>query len=407
MAGKGETLLGKDEEEVDIPSENDDRHKCLRPDLVAMVAAPLLVVVGIIIAVAITAGRRDGTEPKENSVRPASIGAPRFQHAAVPACNSTVAYLFLTEGELPLASAWRTYLDGCPAGSYSVRVLSTSGAPASLGALADEAVAVPSPAAYAGKNLRFSYDMVDAMHRLWEAGAGAKTSNGCGAPRWAQLVSSSCAPVASCASFHRHLGRTAGTSHFRGGRDARLEPTAVNQLAKAQYAATGISSQCVLKASQWSTLWMPHALKLLAHEAENAAAWRGALAAGMLQGASNTGAPDELYPIAMHQRYGLRFSHGAGSTYTSWADMDAHQDGKPSRGHPDTYACGAGAGSRSEVAAISAARQEGTAFVRKWDVTGACSARLEQVARDASRDASELQQPPQVVAAMCHVAEQK
>ena len=47
-------------------------------------------------------------------------------------CDATVSYLFLApRAELPLATVWRAYFDGCPSGSFTVHVHAQAGVVAS------------------------------------------------------------------------------------------------------------------------------------------------------------------------------------------------------------------------------------------------------------------------------------
>ena len=338
--------------------------------------------------------------------RPSEPQQRVLQEPGGGACDATVAYVFLTQRDLPLASAWRVYLDSCPAGSHVVHVLASDGAPTSDGA-------APYPAlpearivnhSYPGVNIRCRLETIDAMARLWDASATTRAPNGC-VPRWTHLLSDSCAPHVSCASFHRSLAANTGVSLLRGGRDSKLggHPPNRSDFSDPRLHDTGVDPQCVLKASQWSTLWMPHAETLVRSAGPYIRAYNAATRQGFVH---RMGCPDEFYTAWQLHSHRLSFSHGHGPTTVDW---EHGEDG----GHPARAMCtaanetaadeSAAAGARPHGAEdvwgapssdaqlralLDRARQEGTAFVRKVDAS--CAAPLERAVRAVVSDDDDM-----------------
>jgi len=160
-------------------------------------------------------------------------------------CDATVSYALLTRGPLPLWPVWEDYLQHCPHGSYTVVVhsqnVSTSWLPA-------QALRIPASSTAIG-DLRFSWRMVGAMLSTVQQAQGTRAPNGC-VPRWIHFASESCAPVRPCARVHASLAADTGVS--------RMELRRVPHQVPAGY---GVPNP---KASQWMTLWLPHASALAA-----------------------------------------------------------------------------------------------------------------------------------------------
>ena len=214
-----------------------------------------------------------------------------------PGCAGTVAYAFLTRSTLPLWPAWKRYFDGCPAGSFTVLVHTQR-----AGATLRDLMTVGGGEVVADQvvhgNLRFSYNMIDAMLRLY-AGVHARGAapNGC-VPAWVHLSSDVCAPVRDCRTVHADLRRSAGRSFVQ------------------HYQNDG-----EWKTSQWMTLWAEHAFALARDRAALRAQWSGNETDGVgwvrIGASSHAGALDEfVWPKALSSR-GLPM-HLRGLTYVDW-----------------------------------------------------------------------------------------
>ena len=203
----------------------------------------------------------------------------------VTTCDKTVAYLFVVHEELPLVSTWEDYFAGCDQGAYTVHMHWQTVAP---GGATPEEVAKRLPGARMLDDpvlgdLRFSYKMQDVMLRLYEDAAESIAPNGC-RPRWAKLLSESCAPLAQCHEVHDYLASQHGVSQFNAG----IMPGTTEGRAPEGWPET----LQFWKASQWSTLWMDHAKLLLQHAKEARPRWERTLC------------PDEHYSINELSRLG-------------------------------------------------------------------------------------------------------
>ena len=225
-----------------------------------------------------------------------------------------VAFLFLTTETLPLAPAWRTFFDGCPAGSYTVHIHAQR-----LGAAPPpelpEANMVANPTQ---GELRFRYSMQEAMLKLYRNAAGATAPNG-RRPIWAQMLSDSCAPVVSCTRYHDILKMRAGQSLFKGG-------AAGGWYASPAHWPAGFKTTRWFWQSQWCTLWMDHARQLLRHEQENYRMWQ------------NAGTPDEYYSVNVLTVLGANITVDAGLTKISHG-YEVKPRGKGSGGQPGLITC--------------------------------------------------------------------
>uniref|UniRef100_A0A7S1LMK9 Uncharacterized protein n=1 Tax=Alexandrium catenella TaxID=2925 RepID=A0A7S1LMK9_ALECA len=204
-------------------------------------------------------------------------------------CANSVSFLFLARDGLPLQQVWRKFLDGCEPGGFTVHIHSQQGnsTPAAL----PEAQLVADPVE---GELRRNYTMQLAMHRLYRDASRTVAPNGC-RPRWAQMLSDSCAPLRSCADLQAILSSNSGSSLIESWL------CTVGAKADACYSRKpGYWRRPWYKAHQWNTLWMDHARMLLAREEENFKNWHGHQV------------PDEHYAInildslgANHTAFGL------------------------------------------------------------------------------------------------------
>lgn len=179
-------------------------------------------------------------------------------------CNNTVVYAFLASRGLPLEKVWAEYFKDCPSGSYAVFIHSQQMVQPPL---IPESTLVAEPLQ---GNPRFKYDMVEMMLKLYREAAHSMTPNGC-RPRWVQMLSDSCAPIRSCSDNHKFLAARAGSS-FVGDGDEWPFDTPVGERRKPK----PWPEKYWYKASQWTTLWMPHVRMLLSAEADNYPGWKDA-----------------------------------------------------------------------------------------------------------------------------------
>mmetsp|Transcript_117521 Transcript_117521/g.312629 ORF Transcript_117521/g.312629 Transcript_117521/m.312629 type:complete len:315 (-) Transcript_117521:67-1011(-) len=211
--------------------------------------------------------------------------------ASLPAhdsCSNTVSFLFLARDGLPLERVWRKFLDGCEPGSYTVHMHSQGDGSTPL---LPEAQLVADPV---GGELRKNYTMQTAMNKLYRDASRATAPNGC-KPRWAQMLSESCAPLRSCSDMQALLSGSPGTSFLESWL------CTVGAHADACYCRRPTQWRTPwYKAHQWSTLWMDHARMLLDREKQNVRLWDGVRV------------PDEHYTVnildslgANHTAFGL------------------------------------------------------------------------------------------------------
>lgn len=99
---------------------------------------------------------------------------------------------------------------------------------------------VPSDLVVQGE-LRYRWEMVEVMLTLYGSlwRRDGKAPNGC-EPRWVQMLSDGCSPIAPCSVTLEKLGEHTGTSMVG---HAGLDPP----------------SDALVKGSQWTTLWAEHA----------------------------------------------------------------------------------------------------------------------------------------------------
>ena len=259
----------------------------------------------------------------------------------VTTCDKTVAYLFVVHEELPLVSTWEDYFAGCDQGAYTVHMHWQTVAP---GGATPEEVAKRLPGARMLDDpvlgdLRFSYKMQDVMLRLYEDAAESIAPNGC-RPRWAKLLSESCAPLAQCHEVHDYLASQHGVSQFNAG----IMPGTTEGRAPEGWPET----LQFWKASQWSTLWMDHAKLLLQHAKEARPRWERTLC------------PDEHYSINELSRLGAQLvTQSNPSTEDLWRArwLDSREDMEGFPQHPRVFLCSPEAVHLSEVPAMLPTQQ--------------------------------------------------
>lgn len=242
--------------------------------------------------------------------------------ASDSACSGTVAYVFLTRGELPLWPVWREYFADCPPGSVVPIMHSqdvSNGSRAVMAARLEPygGFALPPEQTVQG-DLRFSFAMVRAQLRLYGAASRSTATNGC-TPRWAVTLSERDAPLRSCAAVHSQLEDKAGVSQLEPGQDTRW-------IEKPEEVPYDFSP--IVQVSQWATMWVPHAAVLAAAEAEIAARWVPTLVAHP-EGSNLPrievgnqmlwGAFDEWVWVPELARRGLPY-HLQGLTFILWCD---------------------------------------------------------------------------------------
>lgn len=252
-------------------------------------------------------------------------------------CDRTVSFLFLTRDDLPVDKVWRKFLDGCDKGSYTVSIHSQTQRHSfwlpDAHVLADPVQG----------NLRLNYTMQMAMNRLYRDALGATAPNGC-RPRWAQLLSESCAPLQSCQDYQQFLAAHRGASLLE------YWPCTVGATADACYCRKpGQWRRPWYKAHQWSTLWMEHVQQLLEKEEANEKLWR------------KVPVVDEHYNVNILDSLGANLSaFGLTHVYPFLPGM---------KGHPQTTACGADRLSRGQVSfsqCVEDVKGGGRFFSRKF-----------------------------------------
>jgi len=242
-------------------------------------------------------------------------------------CDETVSYLFLAPtNALPLASVWRKYFDGCPAGSFTVHVHAQRHDGDAVPEL-PEAQLIDEPVT---GELRFSYRMQLAMNKLYGAAANATAPNGC-QPRWAQMLSESCAPVTTCSAVHAGLAELRGESQFEGYPLHQEKPKKKPTGWAPKVDGEGHGYRWWFQ-SQWSTLWMDHARLLLEHEAQNRDSWE----------AVTRWPVDSHYAINLLYSLGAKFSAERGMTAVAWMlprSLTSDQESEKAAGHPIIFDC--------------------------------------------------------------------
>ena len=289
-------------------------------------------------------------------------------------CSSSVAYTFLTRGDLPLWPVWREYFDSCPTGSAVPIVHSQD---VSTGGRLDMALrlgpyggfALPPTDTLQG-DLRFNIDMVRAQLRLYGAASRATAPNGC-TPSWAVTLSERDAPVRSCAAVHALLAERAGVS--------QLEPAEDSSWIRRPEGLPYDFSPLV-QVSQWATMWIPHAAVLAEYEDEITARWSPTLRTeadgGKLIEIGHEllwGAFDEWVWVTELHRHHLPY-HLGGLTFVLWCDkMSAEEANDISPGyrcnHVDNFDGASPAAFTTRETAAGAcrlARRRGYSFSRKF-----------------------------------------
>ena len=289
------------------------------------------------------------------------------------ACDDTVAYAFLTRDGLPLWEVWRHYLDGCPAGS-AVAIAHSQGTTARRDSLLEQlrpysGALVPPDQTLRG-NLRFRFDMVRSMLRLFGLANRTTAPNGC-VPRWVLLVSERGAPVQPCAAVHANLSRARGVSRL--GREGRGQGW--NTLYVRTPETLPLRFQPLVYTSQWVQLWLPHAAVLAASEASLAAKWIPPLTWDDVYPTVVIG--DRWLPAALDEwvwanelaQHGFPYTFG-GMMRVAWGGSADHLDTSDETS-PAAYLDGA-----SAAAACLSARAAGYAFARKFGADAAVVASL-------------------------------
>ena len=276
-------------------------------------------------------------------------------------CDSTVAYAFLTRDNLPLWRAWSSYFDGCPSGSALPIAHTQAESPQVREALASllrghGGHLVPMNATVMG-DLRFRFDMVRAMLRLFGDAATHTAPNGC-TPRWVVTLSDHDAPVRGCAAVHRQLAAQAGVSILTKGSGQRLI-----------YRPERLPAEFtpLVQSSQWLTMWMAHASVLAADEEAMAARWEPTQQGIdiVIGGERIMGAFDEWVWVTELHRHGFPYSlHGL--TFTVWcSDGDEPFTGYRCRVLSD-YSPASFASHSDTIAICREARRQGYSFARKF-----------------------------------------
>mmetsp|Transcript_44167 Transcript_44167/g.137537 ORF Transcript_44167/g.137537 Transcript_44167/m.137537 type:complete len:311 (+) Transcript_44167:65-997(+) len=253
-------------------------------------------------------------------------------------CDGTVSFVFLARQGLPLERVWRKFLDGCRPGSYTVHIHSQQGGEAPL---LPEAQWVADPVM---GELRKNITMQQAMHKLYRDASRATAPNGC-QPRWAQMLSESCAPLRGCAEYQDFLTSHPGTSFLESW------PCTVGARADACYCRMIAGWKTTwYKAHQWSTLWMDHARMLLANEDVEIKRW------------SHTRVPDEHFTI------NLLDAGGANHTAFGLTHVYPFMTGR--KGHPGDIDCGNKTVQRGHVSfnqSVQDVVSAGRVFSRKFE----------------------------------------
>ena len=189
-------------------------------------------------------------------------------------CTDTVLYAFLLRGNLPLLPVWESYWRSCPRGSVAIAVHSQNAAEFAARHTTKFATRHPTkfPVSFVPEPevvrspMRWSFAMINATLALYRV----RQRLPC-APRWIQILSESCAPVASCARVHEELARSTATRADRGTpRHSGVYSIAAEERSK--YGLPAVYGE-MIKTSQWITIQAAAADALVAREAEIAARW--------------------------------------------------------------------------------------------------------------------------------------
>lgn len=190
---------------------------------------------------------------------------------------TTVAYMFIVSGGLPLWPVWREYFAGCPKGSYSIVIHSQN--PLNV---SDEIVkhmarvkgGMLPPAMVQNSSLRFSFHMVEAMFALYRRAARVSLLQHDGMegyacrPSHVKISSATCAPIASCTAFHKALDLVVNTTCPRNCKNVLSKYWKTAPQCQHRF-PTGIR-----KAPLWITLGMHAVAVLLRAEQAIMRTWR-------------------------------------------------------------------------------------------------------------------------------------
>ena len=254
-------------------------------------------------------------------------------------CAATVAYAFILEGEQEAAyeNLWKTYLDGCPAGSYTLLgYWQHFPSHAANGSFVGAGMKlVPTTDAY----LRNGYPMIRAELDLFDAAVSTKAPNGC-MPQWVQLLSNSTMPLRPCDQIHEYMGTLPSLSLIEAKECSRFECEC-----DTRRPAIWDEDKVFLKASQWSMLRREDAALLVATRLAQRTYWEDAYT------------PDEHYvPNVLHS-YRVHFT-------PSDLTMISNQTCST---HPISYSCTTQEDTASFAAFLHEAYRRGKLFGRKID----------------------------------------
>jgi hypothetical protein len=295
----------------------------------------------------------------------------RLPHSSPrPPCSAerglrTVAYGFLTRGEMPLWHLWEEYFHSCAAGARGVRGLDVGGCPAVpifhaqdltkhdliRRRTADFNGYVLPPNETIQGTPRFSWIMVAMMLHIYRTLDRVVAPNGC-QPSWVHIASERDVPVVACPTVHRELA-----AHPRVSRVQHMP-------------------QFPAKHSQWVTLWAAHARQIAGtpeHESMLEQYWlprfsNGASVIRVEIGGQDWmvhSAPDEVVLgwELIHRSDGPRASVLGGLTYISWnrtAPSRHCSTVDNSNGSPCAYV-----NREAAAAACGFARRQSKMFARK------------------------------------------
>ena len=295
------------------------------------------------------------------------------------ACDSTIAYAFLTRSSLPLWSTWESFFSGCAPGSSVPIIHSQNASSASRLDLQQKAArqngVLLDLAETVFDDLRFSWKMVAATLHLYGAASTMLAPNGC-RPRFVHLVSERDAPIADCAAVQAELTTTPRSSRVQWVEE---RVTSVQKRIPPEY-------RPIAETSQWMTLWMEHAAALAADEdVMQAKWWPHWNADGHILDLGFRSAPDEVVLASELVNRGFHVSTG-GMTKVAWctweqtqlygcARVDNFDESSPSA--YTTY--------ESALAFCKRSRHEGFFFARKFG-DGSSASSSQVGAALASRD---------------------
>ena len=257
-----------------------------------------------------------------------------------------LAYLFtLRRARHPLQHTWSRYFAGCRAGSYRLHIHVDPTINATMAAHLSEAGpgakyfnrANTIPSDQLIKVHRFGFSLVQARMKLLRHAMGPG-AEGRAAPLFYTYVSESCAPIASCATVHSHLARSAREpsprSYIGELPYAFFAQWMAKYIATAEWAhefearcsqckAVGIQPTSFRVSPGWITLFRDHAAVLLEKEALHEpvfAAWTNSKRAPWCL--------DEVYWSTLAQHLGLPVT-GMLMTYM--------ESGDPKTGHAQIF----------------------------------------------------------------------